>query len=228
MLDHHEVWRTPGHVVEQGLWSARLLAGVTSPRRILDLGAGSGPFGQRAARVWPEATRMAVEIREDELKGLSRHYEQVLVGDMFAETAPLRRYAPQLVVSNPPYSLALAALLLALSIVAIGGHVLFFVRSTFGSAEEAWEQLREAPPVHEFSVAGRPNMRNGNNDKGVPFGGDFVPHTWLLFQRGHQPRRPAWVRHPLPRLAADDLAWTVAPGSEPVTPEFPAHYMPTT
>lgn len=225
--DQFEVWRTPGHVVEQGLWSARLLGGVTRPRRIADLGAGSGPFGQRCRRVFKGAHQLAVEIREEERPGLAWNYDEVIVGDMFDSVERLRRYAPQLVVSNPPYSVALAVLLLALSIVAVGGHVLLFLRSTFGSSAEAWEQLRDQPPTHEFSVAGRPNMRQGTGATGQKLGGDFVPHTWLLFERGHRPHHPSWERHPLPPLASEDLSWSVIPGSERPTPEFPSIYMPS-
>lgn len=214
-------------LVEQGLWSTRLLAQLGDRvTRIADLGAGSGPFGQRARRVWPWAEQLAIEIREEERTSLRRHYDNVVIADMFDTemVRQLRRFAPRLIVSNPPYSATLAALRLALSSVAIGGHVLFFVRSTFGSAAEAWEQLRQHPPCFEFSVAGRPHMRQGRNAAGDRMGGDFVGHTWLLWER--RPTSSACRRHWLPPLSSEHLAWTVPPGTERSIPKFPPHYLP--
>lgn len=222
--EKYEVWRTPGTVVEQGLWAARRLGGIAKAPRIADLGAGSGPFGQRARRVWPGTERLAVEVREEERRHLRRHYEHVHMVDMFEDVSTLAKFAPTLIVSNPPYSLALAALRLALSVVAVGGHVLFFLRTTFGGSAPAWEQLRQHPPSHEFSVAGRPHMRTGSGASGNPLGGDFVGHTWLLFQRRPRPR--PCLRYWLPPLDPDDLAWVVHPGTEARTPEFPSIYMP--
>lgn len=227
-LDRYEVWRTPGTLVEQGLWATRILGRVVRARRIADLGAGSGPFGQRARRVWPGAHQVALEIRGEELPHLRRHYDEVIVGDMFAAAAATRlaRFAPDLIVANPPYSHTLAALLLALSVVAVRGHVLFFVRGTFGSSAAAYQQLINHPPVHEFSIAGRPHLRHGRAESGAKLGGDFVPHTWLLFERTAAPT--PCLRRWLPPLAADDLAWTVPPGTERTTPEFPPIYLPHT
>jgi phospholipid N-methyltransferase len=223
--DAREAWFTPGSVVEQGLWAARLLAQVNA-RRVIDLGAGAGVMGQRVGRVYRGAQRLGIEIRPAEAPYLRRHYERHIIGDMFAERGQLARWGADLVVSNPPYSKALAALQLALSVVRLGGHVLFFVRGTFGSRADVWAFLTRHPPIHEFGVAGRPNMREGISAAGHVLGGDMVGHMWLLFRRARPSSRPRWPRELLPPLDTWDLRWRVRPGTESDTPVFPDLYLP--
>lgn len=229
-LDLYDAWFTPPAVVEQGLHAARG-AGVSAypgaRPRVLDLGAGGGIFGQVIKRVWPDAETIGVEIRKSERSHLRRNYDRYFLGDMFRLRRRLSRLGASLVVSNPPYRVALEALVLALQVVRIGGHVLFFVRSTFGSSKSAWRRFFiEHPPIDEFSVAGRPNMRQGVSAKGHAFGGDMSPHTWLLFRRTPPMGRPRWRRTALPPLDSQDLKWTVRPGTERSLPSFPAAYLP--
>jgi hypothetical protein len=226
--DTHDAWFTPGAVVEQGLHAARILGGVR-PRRILDLGAGAGVFLQRAARAFPGAQRMAVEIRRVERRHLDRHAHQVLIGDMFERRMRhrLRQLGADFIVSNPPYFCALEALQLALATVRFGGWVLFFVRQTFGSSAEVWRWLMANPAAREFTVAGRPNMRSGLSAAGHVMGGDMVGHTWLLFRHdGAAANDPEWPRRLLPPLESVDLGWRVRPGTELHTPSFSDLYLP--
>lgn len=79
-----------------------------APRRILDLGTGSGCLAILAARAWPEALVDAVDIADEALEvaaenvaGHGLHERvQLLRSDLFAAVPPLPY---DLILANPPY-----------------------------------------------------------------------------------------------------------------------------
>jgi release factor glutamine methyltransferase len=88
-----------------GAWQGR----TESPRRILDLGAGSGAIALALARAFPDAQVMAVD-RSEEALALARENAVLTAldarvifqrSDWFAHVPPEPRF--DLIVSNPPY-----------------------------------------------------------------------------------------------------------------------------
>jgi release factor glutamine methyltransferase len=93
------------HLVE--LLKTRLTA--TPPRRLLDLGTGSGAIALALARAWPEAEVTALDTREEALAlagenaaalGLGSRV-RLLRSDWFAALTGEERF--ELIVANPPY-----------------------------------------------------------------------------------------------------------------------------
>ncbi|WP_096333986.1 methyltransferase [Nannocystis exedens] len=222
------MYLTSGPVAEQGLLGARELYGIEA-QRIADLGTGAGVFGQRAKHVWPAAGRFGFEIRSAE-HFAARHYDAGFhVGNYFAQDArrELRRWRPDLIVSNPPYTRARDTLALSLEEVSPRGHVLLLLRSTFGGSEDDDEQLRRTPPLDEWSIPGRLRLKRGTGRTGRPLGGDFVGHIFMLFRAGRQGRpTPVWQRRLLPPLPSAWLGWTVRPGDEHEVEPLPREFWP--
>ncbi|MDC0719424.1 hypothetical protein [Nannocystis bainbridge] len=177
--------------------------------------------------MWPAAKSCGFEIRKAE-SFAGRHYDSFVADDYFGAAArgALKRYRPQLVVSNPPYTKARETLALGLDVVEPMGHVLLLLRSTFGGSEADDEQLRRSPPVDEWSIPGRLKLKRGHGRTGRPLGGDFVGHIFLLFQQGRQVTAPVWSRRLLPPLPSAWLGWSVRPGDEAFTAPLPHEFWP--
>ncbi|MCA9663495.1 MAG: hypothetical protein KC486_34515, partial [Myxococcales bacterium] len=101
--DEHKAWFTPSDLGEQGLWAAKAVG--VEPDVVIDLGAGAGGILCRVANVWPDARRVAIEIREEERRHLDRWAHEVVVGDFreLRRDHPALRGRRRLVVGNPPY-----------------------------------------------------------------------------------------------------------------------------
>lgn len=223
-LNETESYFTAGWLVEQGL---RLVLPTKRRVRILDLGTGGGPFGQRARLIAPDAVILGVELREEE-RPAARHYDQLLIGDMFTMRETLARFLPDLVISNPPFTRTRDAGELALDVVVPGGEVLFLLRADWGGAARDWDWLLENGPAHEYACGGRPSYRSRfdrNEDEEAT--NDLQGAKWLRWRaRPWRNTTGEWPRRMLPRLPSAALAWTERPGTETVISPLPAMFYP--
>lgn len=213
-----EAYYTPGPVAEQGL-RGMLLRFRLSPRTMIDLCAGAGVFGQRAALVWPECRRVGVEIRE-EMSPAARHYDRLHLGDF---EDPLDESA-DLVVSNPPFSRTADVLERALRLLRPGGYALLFVRQSWGYSDADYTHLLHRPPLHEWGIPGRCNLKRGYGKTGRKLNGDNNGHKWLIWRRGLASTVCSWTSFPMPALPSTYTRWEAVPGTEPTVeplePEF--------
>ena len=203
--DAFEAHFTPLPVAAQAFLS---LATAIDPRVVVDLGAAAGGLGQAVGVAWPEACRIGVEIRSSEADNVRANYHEAIIDDLLRPMV-LHRVAgrrPDLLVSNPPFSLALEFVQLALSVVAPGGHVAFLTRSTWGDHESVESFLRARPPVLELTIGGRVSMSQAGRAC------DQFGYQWLVWAAAGPPRDSAWPRLLLPRLATAQLGWTERPG----------------
>lgn len=211
--ERRETYLIPGPAAEQGLRGAQTLLGL-SPRRVVDLGTGPGVLGQRAALVFPDASRIGVEIREDEHRA-ARHYHRWILGDYFRADIP----PADLVVTNPPFSHTVATVLHALDrLVRPGGYLLLFARKTWGEGAHAAGLLETRPPLEQWLVHRRLALTEGEGDDEAA-GSDNCNHVWWIWRRGVRVRRPRWTTELLPALPSACCAWKVRPGEESITPE---------
>lgn len=223
-LDRWEVYLTPGPVAEQGLLAARELLGA-QPDVLVDVGAGPGVFGQRAALVFPAARRLGLEVRDEPRS--ARHYHDFARVDFREPTVRrlLQKTRPGLLISNPPFTGILDVLQLGHEVVRPGGLVVLLARSTFGGSEADEAELRRRPPVLELAVPGRLRLRRGISPRtGRPYGTDRVGHVFLFWRVGSDRPGALWARGLLPALPSASLGWTERPGDEAyvqaLAPEF--------
>ncbi len=202
--DAYEAYFTPLPVVLQGL---RSLASIIKPEVVLDLGAGAGGFGQVARSEWSRAEIIAIEARASEAVHLRRHYDRVIIDDATTCRLP----SADLIVSNPPFSLARKLAQRALAVVRPGGLVAFLVRQTWGDADEVEELLRLQPPIAELTISGRVSMAAAAESTKDHFG-----YQWLLWG-SPRPAGAPWRRLLLPRLDKASLGWMARPGTGRLT-----------
>jgi hypothetical protein len=205
--DQFEAFFTPLPVVLQGVGS---IASIVPPKFnkdsrfvVLDLGAGSGGFGQVVRDRWPEAEIVAVEARASEAVHLRRHYDRVIIDDATSCRLP----SADMVLSNPPFRKSRRLAERAFEVVRPGGIVSFLTRQTWGDADDVEELLRRCPPVAELTISGRVSMGSSGQSTKDQFG-----YQWLVWQGLRLPGSP-WPRLLLPRLDRASLGWTARPGT---------------
>jgi hypothetical protein len=217
-LKQFEVDCTPGPVVRQGFEAVDEILSPRSRLRVLDLCAGSGVFGQQARRVLKEPELVAVEIREEEKPNLDRHYDEVHIGD-FREVVPTLG-AFDLVITNPAFSLFVAALEAGTAVIRRGGAVVLLGLNELGTrgsaSREAWDEHR---PTWQWRIAGTLGFRGpGINPKTKkPWGTDTRSYSWWTWQRRGRREdlsRRTWSALDLPLLEAHGRSWKVRPGTE--------------
>lgn len=166
----HDFYPTPRGHVEASL---DLLPDVAF-RRIVDPGAGAGVWGEAARRRWPHAHISGYELRPVPKPDA---YDAWLRGDFLATpTYP----DVDLVIGNPPYSMAEAFIRRSLGQVMEGGYVLLLLRLGFLEGQKRHRGLWQTYPPLVVGVFGdRPSFTgNGKSDN--------TAYAVFLWQRGYQ------------------------------------------
>lgn len=214
----YDLYRTHGDAAEQVLRGAAQLMPSQSQRRvrIADIGAGSGPWGQRARFVFPGAHLTALEIRAEERPHLKRWYDDVQIGDFRAASV---EEPFDLVMGNAPFFSLLEAITWGLRHVRFGGWICLLGPAGFGAEEGAEQLLLTMPPRHSLRLPGRLAFTLD--------GSDFQHHEALLWQRGGPVAvSPSWQTHLLPPLPPSSRRWLVVPGRERHPRPLPREFWP--
>ncbi len=114
---------------------------------------------------------MTIDIREDSGAGFK--------GDFLEQSAKMARDY-DLVISNPPYSLAVEFVKKALEIAAPGGYVAFLLRINFLGAQCRHDFWQETMPSYIYVHSKRPSFTNGGNDST-----EYAHFVWV---KGHNPK----------------------------------------
>lgn len=218
-IKNYDLYRTHGDAAEQVLRGAAQLGMCRDSLapRLIDIGAGSGPWGQRARFVWPSSHLTALEIRDEERPYLERWYDDVRIGDF--RRADIVELADAVIGNAPFYSLV-EAITWGLRHVRIGGWICLLGPAGFGADEEAEELLLTTPPRDSLRLAGRLSF--------TPDGSDFQHHEALMWQRLPASwRSPSWQTHLLPPLPASSRRWLVEPGRERSPRALPREFWPS-
>jgi hypothetical protein len=196
-----DFYRTPAPVT-MALCDEFKLRGI-EPKTILDVGCGDGAIGKVLRGAWPTADIQAIEINAErrlaaDLCSIECAYDITWHADWFDEKQPWRDYdlagqdrdpLPDLIVSNPPFKVALPAIKLALQRVRSGGHVAFLLISQFDQETvfddergRFLDSLRGADGSEGYGKLrwkGRVDFRgNGRTDR--------VSHEWLVIGPGFE------------------------------------------
>lgn len=175
----HEWYRTPEACVDA------ILPHLGRPRSILDLGCGDGAIGQALrvrlgdapliVGVEIDATR-ATAARALEGPGSARAYDHVELKDLLATPAPKEDVGADLVISNPPFSLAEPFARRAFALVRPGGVVAFILRLGWLASQSRVAFHREFP-CDVFVLPKRPSFTgNGKSDS--------ADYAWLCWGIG--------------------------------------------
>ena len=126
----------------------------------------------------PESERTFVDI-------VDRGYKDTILHD-FLTFETQTKY--DLIVSNPPYSLALEFVQKSLSILAPRGYLAFFLKIQFWEGEKRRQFLLDNPPAFCFPFSKRmPTWNNGQpTDENGKRWATTMCHAWFVWKAGNK------------------------------------------
>lgn len=157
-----DVYPTPDWAVEKILGAA-----LFPPRegwiRILDPGAGSGVWGAIASNRLLKTDVWGVELRNLEQPA---EFDSWIACRDFLDWTPLYNTRFDLVIGNPPYSLAEEFIRHSFDLLAPGGQIVFLLRLAFLEGQARAKGLwTEHPPERVLVLPKRPSFSgNGKTD----------------------------------------------------------------
>jgi hypothetical protein len=162
-----DTYNTPD---ELALACTRALADLpmAEPRTILEPSVGGGAFARAAATIWPRATLETVDIAKRSDATYTMPFEK------FAD------YGWDLILGNPPYSLAEPHIRHALALLTPGGVLAFLLRTAFKESKKRLQFWREFPHRIEHQIVPRPSFTGK--------GSDATSYSWFVWQRGYRER----------------------------------------
>lgn len=160
--------------------------------QIVEPSAGAGAFVRAARAMWPGAWIQAIEPGSRHGPALCEAGADV-VRQLIWEDAVGRliqaSLGPNLVLGNPPFSLAEAHVRIALDRMRDGDVLALLLRASFLAGQARTRGLfAEAPPSHVWHVAPRPSFTgDGKTD-----GAEYAVVVWTKGQRG--PYAGGWLQ----------------------------------
>jgi type I restriction-modification system DNA methylase subunit len=144
----------------------RIVATVENvPHSILEPSAGSGSFVRACQARFPNASILAVEPS-------SQHWDSLIdlgatVGESTLEQH-VHSYGDErfdLIIGNPPFSLALEHIELCLDLLAPGGRLVFLLRLAFLESKGRIPFWKQHTPRRVIVIPERPSFTGGATDK---------------------------------------------------------------
>lgn len=180
--DPHDHYPTDDGVCDAAL--AHFAEGYP-PSRVLDPGAGAGPWGRAVRRYYPTARPYIIGVD----RFATEHapgYDAWAVAD-YCTWRPSERF--DLICGNPPYSLAEAFIRHSYDLLAPGGVLIFLLRLAFLEGQQRGASLwHELPPSHVGVLSRRPSFTdNGKTDATA-----YAFFRWQQGWIGGEPRL-SWI-----------------------------------
>jgi predicted RNA methylase len=171
---------TPHAVVCQCL--RRVLPVVCQkPRTVLEPCAGSGSITRLLHTSFPEAKIYAVDIDGTHKDRWQAHYSKVR-DYLSMEPWSRQPVLVDLIVTNPPYSLALQFCERAITEARV---VAVLVRQGFLSSQKRYKFFKRHPPSWVFLLPSRPSFAHGSTDK--------YDYCWVVWDRSSSDTKVRWL-----------------------------------
>jgi predicted RNA methylase len=131
--------------------------------RVLEPSAGNGAFVSAVLEFWPRSSGVvAVEKNEKFRTALeSLNPSQIVIGS-YEDFEPERKF--DLIIGNPPYSLAESHIRRMMGHVAPNGAVAILLRSAFLNSAKRAEFWSLYPPNWIYALVQRPSFSEGGSD----------------------------------------------------------------
>lgn len=156
--------------------------GISSGDRILEPSAGNGQIVKVLREGGYDNRIDAVELRPEERGAPEALADNVTIGSFF-DYEPDCGY--DVIIGNPPYSLALDFINKSLELPHPGGLLIFLLRTNFLESEKRFKWWQEHPLSGLYTLHKRPSFTGR--------GTDATSYSWFVWERGGP---AAWVIRP--------------------------------
>lgn len=148
--------------------------GIKLGDKILEPSAGSGNIIQGLRnRGYTTNYIEAVELRESELNNLDKLVKYVNICDFLTEFKTTCKY--DVIIGNPPYSLAQEFIDKSLELLAPGGRLIFLLRTNFLESKKRFEWWQDKTPNGLYVLSKRPSFTG----KGT----DATSYSWFIWEK---------------------------------------------
>lgn len=139
---------------------------------ILEPSAGNGIIIEALREAGYKNHIHAIEIRGEEKENLNRFADTVEINN-FLDADPAIQY--DVIIGNPPYSLAQEFIDKALQILKPGGRLIFLLRTNFLESKKRFEWWQDKPPTRLYVLSKRPSFTG----KGT----DATSYSWFIWEK---------------------------------------------
>lgn len=155
--------------------------GISSGDRILEPSAGNGQIVKVLREGGYDNRIDAVELRPEERGALEALADNVTIGSFF-DYEPDCGY--DVIIGNPPYSLALDFINKSLELLHPGGLLIFLLRTNFLESEKRFKWWQEHPLSGLYTLHKRPSFTGR--------GTDATSYSWFVWgDRLHRSSKPS-------------------------------------
>jgi hypothetical protein len=165
---HVDFYATPARVVD-GLLSVLT---IDATRAALEPSAGDGAIVRRLRVAHPGLNVTGVEIQPQFEPALLTMCDRVVIGDFLS--APLFGLRYDLIVANPPYSLAREFIERSLSLLTDGGQAAFLLRLPFVAGVKRHDLFAKHRPARVLVLSQRPKFGGTNIDS--------CDYAWIVWR----------------------------------------------
>lgn len=174
---------------------------IRAPAFILEPSAGDGAFVRAAKMMWPMPGTVITAV--EPLAAARPHLQRAGADEVstvrleeFAVQAPERIQRADLVIGNPPFTLAEQHIRLLLGLMKPGAHIAFLLRLGFYGAQDRQDFWAAFPEKWMFPVNPRPSFL-GEHGKGKTDGQEYALFIWEKCEREEDQRAIHSRRGPL-------------------------------
>lgn len=143
-----------------------------SPQTVLEPSCGTGAFLKASSYTWYGASITGIDINEEYVKSCVKNTpaNYVFAND-FLNMAEDRDFKFDLIIGNPPYSLAEEFVQKGLTLLEKDGHLAFLLRLSFLASKERSQRLyRNSTNFYGIMpIAGRPSFTEDNKTDGSEY-----------------------------------------------------------
>ena len=140
---------------------------------VLEPSAGNGNIVKVLRNTYKDINITSCEIREEEYDNLSQYSNEVIIDDFLTRDFGERKF--NVIIGNPPYSLAMEFVNKCLNLLEEDGVLIFLLRTAFLESKSRYEFWQENPLSGLYTLSKRPSFINGKTDA--------CSYSWFVWRK---------------------------------------------
>ena len=165
----HDFYATPIECVENFL---NKYGGVINGN-VLEPSAGNGNIVKVLRNTYKDINITSCEIREEEYNNLSQYSYEIIIDDFLTRDFGDSKF--NVIIGNPPYSLAIEFVKKCLDLLEEDGVLIFLLRTAFLESKSRYEFWQENPLSGLYTLSKRPSFTGK--------GSDATSYSWFIWRK---------------------------------------------